>query len=193
MNIKMQLRAKDRVLYGFGRAIGPRGSFCFCVKLDMMPIIRAVARAAWDRMERHAELSGVTTGDLYEVGFFGKLFRWVKKTVKKIANSKFIKGIVKAVKWVVNSPIVKGIVGIAKFIPFIGPVINDAHKAISGVDKVVKKAVAGNPLARRIVAQVADKAKGGNAVAVNMAHRMLDAAKKLDPAQVAQVAIPAAI
>lgn len=179
-------RKVGHILHGFLRVKGPKGSYLTQFQVDYRPIIREVAEAAHDLAASMTEVSGIESDRLYEIGFFSKLFRWVKKTVKKIANSKFIKGLVKAVKWVVNSPVVKGIVGIAKHIPFIGPIIHDVHKNISGVDKVVKRAIAGVPGAQKIVSAVAERAAGGNPTAINIARRMVEATKSL-PIPVPQV------
>lgn len=177
--VQIAIRKQGRKLLGFVRMIGPKGSYVARVEVDYLPIIRKVVQSGYAKIGQVCGEVGATTAAIYEVGFFAKFGRWIKKTVKKIANSKFIKGIVKAVKWVANSPLVKGIVGIAKFIPFVGPIIHDAHKAIGGVEKVVKRAAAGIPGAQKIVAAIAQKAKEGNPTAVNIANRMLDAAKAL--------------
>lgn len=173
--IQIAIRKQGHKMFGFIRLIGPKGSYVTRIEVDYLPIIRQVVAAAYREVGRVCGEIGASPDALYEVGFFGKLFRWVKKTVKKIANSGFIRGIVKAVKWVANSPLIKGIVGIAKFIPFIGPIINDAHKAIGGVERVVKRAQAGVPGAQKIVAAIAQKAKEGNPTAINIANRMIEA------------------
>lgn len=188
--LEIAIRRQGRVMCAWLRLIGPKGSYVLRVAFDFKPIIAAVARVAEERARSFSSMSGVDPDRLYEIGFFSKLFKWVKKTVKKIANSGFIRAIAKGVKWLVTNPLVKGIVGIVKHIPIIGPAIAEGHKAISGVARVVDKAVNGNPMAKRVVAAVAQKAKEGNPTAMNIAKRMEDHVKTLDPGKVAATVLP---
>lgn len=188
--IKIACRRQGRSLVGFIRAIGPKGSYVLRVAFDYRPVIKAVVAEAYRRAANVGAELGASSDRLYEIGFFSKLFRWIKKTVRKIAKSGFIRAIVKGVKWLVTNPLVAGVVGIASHIPLIGPLIKAGHKSITGVAKVVDKAVSGNPMAKKVVAAVAQKAKEGNPTALNIARRMEAHVKTLDPAKVQSALIP---
>lgn len=162
-------------LVGYAVITGPGGSYAVRNRLEYRPIHRAVAGQAWSRLRDQVAVSGVSSDRLYEIGFFSKFARWVAKTAKKIAQSKLIKGLVKGVKAVLRSPVIAGMVGLAKFIPVIGPVLNEGYKTATGAlnkfDRVVANAQRGNRAARQIVSAVAQSAKRGNPNAINLAAR----------------------
>lgn len=159
-------------MVGFAQIIGPKGSYVIKAQINYRKIHKRTAGQAWKAFNRHAEASGYEVGalndHLYEVGFFSAFGRWVAKTAKKIAQSKLIKGLVKGVKAVLRSPVVAGIVGLAKFIPVVGPILNEGYQTARKYDGVVSAALKGNGAAKRIVAAVATKAAAGNPVAQNL-------------------------
>jgi hypothetical protein len=96
-------------------------------------------------------------------GFFGKLWKGVKKVAKKVANSKVIKGAYNVVKKVVKNPIFQGaLTAIPGVGTVIGPTLAAATTAYAGVKAATASKKGNKREAKRLMKRaktIAKKAK----------------------------------
>lgn len=166
------------IWHAFANLCFPNGK-CLVIKAkaDQRQIIALLQKAAEPVMDQ--ALSQVSGYPTLEVGIFGGFKKWLKKSARKLAQAKLIKGVLSGVKKVLRNPVIGKLVGLASFVPFVGPALKAgwdvAKKVDEGLSKIASAAKAGNMAAKAIVNQVSANAKGGNPNAINVAAKFSQA------------------
>jgi hypothetical protein len=129
-----------------------------------------------------AQKTGHTPTQIAAAG--GKIWRKIKKGVKKIAKSKLVRGIVAVAKKAFNNPLVKAMISATPF--------GAAITATAAAARVAAKAIKGGIKARKALRSIAARAKQGQPDAIKAA-RLVQKGMQLTGIQTPAVSVTASL